>query len=49
LRRGAGSELDPRCVDALIAAREKGHILVQGERGQDAESRKRGSPRKPRT
>jgi HD-GYP domain-containing protein (c-di-GMP phosphodiesterase class II) len=32
LRKGAGTELDPDCVDALIAAREKGLILVQSER-----------------
>ena len=32
LRAGAGAELDPRCVDALISAREKGQILVQAER-----------------
>ncbi len=32
LRAGAGAELDPRCVNALISAREKGQILVQAER-----------------
>jgi HD-GYP domain-containing protein (c-di-GMP phosphodiesterase class II) len=32
LRRGAGAELDPDCVEALWRAREKGHVLMQRER-----------------
>jgi HD-GYP domain-containing protein (c-di-GMP phosphodiesterase class II) len=32
LRRIAGSELDPRCVDALWRARQQGRVLMQRER-----------------
>ncbi|HEX5692096.1 MAG TPA: HD domain-containing phosphohydrolase, partial [Roseiflexaceae bacterium] len=32
LRRVAGSELDPECVEALWRAREQGKILMQRER-----------------
>lgn len=34
LRRGAGSELDPRCVEALWRARQAGKVLMQRERIQ---------------
>ncbi len=33
LRRIAGSELDPNCVEALIRARTRGYVLTQDERG----------------
>jgi HD-GYP domain-containing protein (c-di-GMP phosphodiesterase class II) len=33
LRRLAGPELDPACVEAMVRAREKGKILTQDERG----------------
>lgn len=36
LRRGAGTEFDPECVEALIRARAKGKILTQDEREQAA-------------
>ncbi|NJM07675.1 HD domain-containing protein, partial [Candidatus Gracilibacteria bacterium] len=32
LRAGAGTELDPTCVEALVVARDKGAILTQHER-----------------
>jgi HD-GYP domain-containing protein (c-di-GMP phosphodiesterase class II)/putative methionine-R-sulfoxide reductase with GAF domain len=32
LRRGAGTELDPTCVEALWRARQKGKVLMQRER-----------------
>ncbi len=34
LQRGAGTEFDPACVEALIRARAKGAILTQDEREQ---------------
>jgi HD-GYP domain-containing protein (c-di-GMP phosphodiesterase class II) len=34
LRRGAGPELDPTCVEALWRARQKGKVLMQRERAQ---------------
>lgn len=40
LRRGAGSEFDPACVEALIRAREKGLILTQDERDRALASAK---------
>ncbi len=36
LRRGAGTEFDPECVEALIRVRAKGKILTQDEREQAA-------------
>jgi HD-GYP domain-containing protein (c-di-GMP phosphodiesterase class II) len=33
LRRGAGTEFDPECVEALCRARARGKLLIQRERG----------------
>jgi HD-GYP domain-containing protein (c-di-GMP phosphodiesterase class II) len=35
LRRCAGTELDPRCVEALWCARQKGKVLMQRERSAE--------------
>jgi HD-GYP domain-containing protein (c-di-GMP phosphodiesterase class II) len=34
LRRGAGTELDSACVEALWRARQTGKVLMQRERTQ---------------
>jgi len=39
VRAGAGTELDPKCVEALVRARAKGKILTQEERGDEGASR----------
>jgi HD-GYP domain-containing protein (c-di-GMP phosphodiesterase class II) len=36
LRRGAGTELDTTCVEALWRARQKGNVLMQRERSADS-------------
>lgn len=40
LRRLAGTELDPDCVEALVRARERGRVLTQDERAQAAPARR---------